>query len=545
MANNRDTPVLIAGGGPVGMTLALNLARYGIKSLLVERNTTTTSAPKMDLTNGRSMELFRRLGLIESLRAVGVPEDNCFDIAWITSLAQHELHRFKYPSSRERQGQIRAINDGSFTQEAGMRVSQIVIEPVLKTAIDANPLIDVRFGTSFERIVSQDPSSVVAEIRDVKSDRLQTIRCGYLAGCDGGGSRVRRQLGIDLEGSESVATAYMVHFRSDARDLLQRWGTTWHYQSSFGTMIAQNDHDIWTLQCIRPPGSDLSAIDPRALLEEWAGRKFEYEILQANPWDAHFVVAERFQRGRLILAGDAAHQFVPTGGYGMNSGMADAADLAWKLAALLQGWGGPSLIEAFEAERKPTAWFHLTASSRHVGVRIAIDQAYSEAGDLHGDDSSARARRAALGRKIAELGNIENESWGVEHGYRYDLSPIIASEPNPPPIDPITYRPSTWPGARLPHVYLNDGISIHDKLGLYFTLIMFADLDAHGFEEAAARLRIPLKVLRIAQAGLREIFERDILLVRPDQHIAWRGDTLPSDCARILIQASGNATGAR
>ncbi|MGH8595358.1 MAG: FAD-dependent monooxygenase, partial [Gammaproteobacteria bacterium] len=240
-----DIPVLIAGGGPVGMTLALNLARYGVRSMIVERNATTTIVPKMDLTNGRSMELFRRLGLIETLRKAGVPEDNCFDIAWITSLSAHELHRFKYPSSRARQAHIRAINDGSFTQEAGMRVSQVVIEPVLKAAVDASPLIDVRFGTSFERLVNQD-DTVLAEIREVATDRGATVRCRYLAGCDGGGSRVRRQLEIELEGTESVARAYMVHFRSDARDLLQRFGPTWHYQSPLGTLIAQNDHDIWT-----------------------------------------------------------------------------------------------------------------------------------------------------------------------------------------------------------------------------------------------------------------------------------------------------------
>lgn len=539
MTNNLDTPILIAGGGPVGMTLALNLARYGVRSLLVERNTTTTSAPKMDLTNGRSMELFRRLGLIEKLRAVGVPEDNGFDIAWITSLSAYELHRFEYPSSRQRQAQIRAVNDGSFTQEAGMRVSQIVIEPVLKTAVDEDPLIDVRFGTAFERIVDQDATGVTAEVRASESDRINTVRCQYLAGCDGGGSRVRRQLGIELDGQESVGTAYMVHFRSEARDVLQRWGVTWHYQCPFGTLIAQNDRDIWTLQCFRPPGSDLSDVDPGALLEAWAGCNFDYEILQANPWDAHFVVAQKFQSGRIVLAGDAAHQFVPTGGYGMNSGMADAAGLAWKLAALVQGWGGARLIEAFEAERKPTAWFHLAASSRHVGVRMAIDQAYRDAGDLSGDDSGACERRAALGRKIAELGNIENESWGVEHGYRYDQSPIVAYETAPPPVDPITYRPTTWPGARLPHVYLSDGVSIHDKLGFYFTLIDFGNTDTHTFEDAAARLHVPLTVLRIAQSGLRNIYERTLLLVRPDQHVAWRGDEVPRDCTRIIELAIG------
>lgn len=540
MASDIETPVLIAGGGPVGMTLALNLARYGVPSLLVERNPTTTRHPKMDLTNGRSMELFKRLGINERLRDAGIPRDNPFDVVWLTSLAGHELHRFNYPSANEAEKALREHNDGSQASEAPLRVSQIVIEPVLKQAAEENPLIDVRFSTAFERIVAQDAQGVIAEIRDQLSGEVTQVRCAFLAGCDGGGSRVRRLLGIELDGELAAAQAYMVHFRSKAPELFGPWGITWHYQSATGTTIAQDDKDIYTLQAWIIPGLGIDKMAPGEVLERWAGTTFDYEILQSNQWAGNFVVARRYRSGRVLLAGDAAHQFFPTGGYGMNSGIADAAALSWVLAAQVQGWGGPALLEAYDRERRPTAWWHLEASRRHVGVRIEIGEVYATAGDLDGEGADAEARRRAAGKKIAALGNAENESWGVELGYRYDSSPVIFAEADPPPIDPLTYRPDTWPGARLPHVFLEEGVSVHDKLGLYFTLLALDDVSSGALEEMARELAIPLAVVRLHRPDLRKIYERDLLLVRPDQHIAWRGDTLPADLRGLLTRVVGH-----
>lgn len=541
MADLIEAPVLIAGGGPVGMTLALNLARYGVRSVLIERNPETTRHPKMDLTNGRSMELFKRLGLAEELRDAGVPRDNAFDISWVTSLVGHELHRFHYPSANAKRAIILAENDGSHGSEPPLRVSQVQIEPVLKRAIDASPLVDVRFGTAFERIVEQDDDGVTVEISDCASGALQTVRCQYLAGCDGGGSRVRRRLGIELDGDMAVAGAHMVHFRTDARDLLQRWGPVYHLQTGGGTIIAQNDHDIYTLQAWLIPGMGVEDMRPEDVLEGWIGTSFDYEILQANPWTANFVVAQRYRQGRVLLAGDAAHQFIPTGGYGMNSGIADAAGLSWVLAACVQGWAGDTLLDAYEAERRPTAWWHLEAARRHMNVRLEIGAVYAEAGDLTGDSCEADVKRAEAGRKIAALGNAENESWGVEFGYRYDASPVVCVEPDPPTIDPLTYHPTTWPGARLPQVYLEDGHSVHDRLGLWFTLLAIDTVDGTAIAAAAKALGIPLEIVSLGRPDLRALYERDLVLVRPDQHVAWRGDNLPDDLAVLLRHVTGQA----
>ncbi|MCA0246448.1 MAG: FAD-dependent monooxygenase [Proteobacteria bacterium] len=499
----RHVPVLIAGGGPVGMTLARTLAFHGVRCLLVERNPSTTRHPKMDITNGRSMELFRRLGLADKLRAVAVPEANNFDVSWITSLARdaggRELHRFRYPSVVEKRAEILTRNDGTQSREPAMRVSQVMIEPVLRDAIVGHPLIDARWGVGLEDF-EQDADGVTVTLRVTESGATEQVRCDFLAGCDGGSSRVRAKLDIALEGRAAVAQRYMIHFRSDARDLLQAFGVAWHYQTGKGTLIAQDDKDAWTLQTRPPPGVDLASVDPNALLDAWAGRSFEREILVANPWVTHLLLAERYSAGRVFLAGDSAHQYIPTGGYGMNTGIGDAVDLGWKLAATLKGYAGPGLLASYEKERRPVGLRNRLASERHTGVRIKIAELYESERDPD-----------ALGRAIAALGNAENESWGIEFGYRYDGVDG----------DPVVYQPTTAPGARLPSTFLRDGSALYDHLGPWFTLLRFGDADPSPLIDSAP---VPLETVIVDDAHLAPIYGANLVLVRPDTHVAWRGN---------------------
>ena len=270
----KSVPVLIAGGGPVGMTLACELARRGIACMLVERNATTTRYPKMDITNARSMELFRRLALVDGLRSVAVSEDNNFDVSWVTSLTGHELHRFRYPSVNEWRRRIRENNDGGMPGEPPMRVSQVEIEPVLQRAVQAFSTVEARWSVTFEEL-TQDAQGVTATLRGADGASEQ-VRCRYLVGCDGGSSQVRHCLGIRLA---RVMDRLLVHFRSTSHDVLQHFGVAWHYQSPKGTLIAQNDRDIWTFQARFPHDAAPEMIDTGAMLRDFAGRDFDYEIL--------------------------------------------------------------------------------------------------------------------------------------------------------------------------------------------------------------------------------------------------------------------------
>ena len=481
------------------MTLARTLARFGVRSLLVERNASTTRHPKMDITNGRSMELFRRLGVADKLRAVAVPEENNFDVSWITSLTGRELHRFKYPSVTEKRAEILKKNDGTQPREPAMRVSQVVIEPVLQAAIVNHPLVEARWGVAFEGFV-QDETGVTCTLRVAETGATEQVRCDYLAGCDGGSSIVRDGLGIGLEGKSKVAHRYMIHFKSDSRGLLQAFGVAWHYQTALGTLIAQDDTNTWTLQTRPPPGVDPAAIDPGPLLDKWAGRGFPRNILVANPWFTHLLLAERYRAGRVFLAGDAAHQYIPTGGYGMNTGIGDAIDLGWKLAAAVKGFGSANLLASYEKERRPVGLRNRLASERHTGVRIKIAELYEKERDPD-----------ALARGIAALGNAENESWGIEFGYRYDGVEG----------DPVRYEPTTAPGARLPSTFLRDGTALYDRLGPWFTLLRFGDADPSPIIDTAPA---PLETVIVDDPALAAIYEAKLVLVRPDTHVAWRGD---------------------
>jgi 2-polyprenyl-6-methoxyphenol hydroxylase-like FAD-dependent oxidoreductase len=509
--------------------------------MLVERNETTTRHPKMDITNARSMELFRRMGIAEELRAVAVAEDHPFDVSWITSFAGHELHRFRYPSVVEARERIRRNNDGTQPREAPMRVSHTEIEPVLKRAIERMAGVDVRFGVQLVDL-AQDGHGVTATLRRKLDDATETVRCAYLVGCDGGSSQVRRCLDIPLSGQSNVMQRFMTHFKSDAREVLQRWGFAWHYQSNHGTLIAQNDRDTWTLHSRFPESASGGEPDPAALVRRFVGVDIEHRILVANPWTPHLVVADRYVKGRVLIAGDAAHQYIPTGGYGMNTGIGDACDVAWKLAAILHGFGGPALIESYEAERRPVGLRNCEMAGRHNQVRVQIGKLYDA--PLEAPGAEGASARAYASGQIRTLGNAENESFGIELGYIYADSPLVFPESGASvPAETLTYVPTAMPGARLPSVFLDDGSALYDRLGDWFTLLVLGDDPdaADAFQRAATMRGLPFTLLKLDQPQLLAVYAARLVLVRPDNHVAWRGNRIADDtaAARVLARALG------
>lgn len=565
-----ETQVLIAGGGPVGLTLALELAHRGISTVVVERNETTTEHPRVDVTNGRSMEHFRRLGVAEELRESGVPLDHPMDVVWCSRLAEWELARFAYPSVEVAREITRSVNDGSLPLEPYLRISQVVLEPVLRDLVDAHRRAEVRFGWALDSF-EEDERGVNATVRSSDTGGLQPIHASYLVGCDGAGSLTRARLGIELEGASTgdllrgmggggVVRAmgrlargflrgqkppdgrlYLVHFRSKDRPFFERFGTAWQVRSPTGaTLVSQNDSDTWTLHVPLRAGANPEIMDPKNVLFEVLGREFDCEVLGASAWMPRLALAKSYGRGRVWLAGDSAHQMIPSGAYGMNTGVGDAMNLGWKLAALLEGWGGPALLSSYETERLPIGRRNRDASARHTSVRMQVSGLHGP--HLHEDSPKGESARAKAGEQIRVLGNLENEALGLEIGDRYDGSPVICGESGEAPNwSAEAYTPSTWPGARPPSVFLEDGTALFDRFGPGFTLLRFADVGVERLVDAARERGVPLWVVDLRDDHARSLYERDLVLIRPDQHVAWRGDHAPENAGAVVDRVRGAA----
>ncbi|MEM7282659.1 MAG: FAD-dependent monooxygenase, partial [Pseudomonadota bacterium] len=548
-----ETPVLIAGGGPVGLVLAHELDYQGVNAILVERNPSTTRHPKMDITNGRSMEIFHRLGVDNMLRDVAVPGDHPVSVIWCNNMVGDELARFDYPSVDEARKKLTENNDGTMALEPGMRVSQVLLEPVLKDNLEKNSEhIQLMFGWALES-VTQDSNGVLATIKSTDSGETREIKCQYLAGCDGAGSIARRELGIPINtitpndfasskdhrsdfldsargeppaDAPAIDPMFMIHWESNDLELFERFGIAWHIQSPLRwSIISQNDKDTWTVHTPIPMFPWIENVDPKEALFKLFGCEFDCNVLVANPWYPRLGLADNYGAGRVWLAGDSVHQVIPTGGYGMNTGVGDAMALGWVLAANVNGWGGPELLKAYEVERRHVGARNRLASARHAAVRGKI-RMETTTDSLLEQSPQADEDRRRLGAFIQDAGNLENEAWGIEWGYRYDESPVICHETGEPPAyEWEYYEPTTWPGGRPPNLFLDDGQPLFDLFGHGFTLLNFSDTSCQSLTSAAEDVGLPLKVINIADRKAADLYERNLVLVRPDQHVAWRGDT--------------------
>ncbi|KAL3477473.1 FAD binding domain-containing protein [Aspergillus californicus] len=556
----HDTNVLIIGAGPVGMLLAYQLSRLNIPCLIAERNRDTTKWPKMDLTNCRSMEILRTLGLADAYRAQAdaVGSDATFDSIFVTSLAPQGrgLAEWRIPSVDEQREYIKAHNDGTQPAEPGQRCSQIIFEAWLKGVLCGKDNVTAEFGWTYTGHV-ETADGVTATLVD-GTGGTRTVRARYLVGCDGGSSRVRKSAGIRMLGGQIPVRFYLVHFRSAelARNL--HFGRFWHaFLVGTGFLIDQDEKDTFTAHYPLPEGVS-GPLDPREIVYKMLGGclgkwivKID-EILVHSEWQPSFSVAERYysENGRVILAGDAAHRNPPHGGYGMNSGVVDAVDLGWRLAAVLKGYGGEALLKAYGDERRPMMIRALQRSHRHVLEHVVLGGMYNEVLDsLVGTSSEADQKRdLALVKEYITTSGPETLDRGIELDLRYDHSPFIYPDGTPKGSwDVKMYRPSTRPGSRAPHVFLKDGVtSVYDVFGPEWTLVCFVEDRDGGISnliDAAERLSFPVKCVDLTgEDHVRQIWERDFVLVRPDTHIAWRADRGPSsaeEAETILRVVSG------
>jgi 2-polyprenyl-6-methoxyphenol hydroxylase-like FAD-dependent oxidoreductase len=535
-----DSDVLIVGAGPTGLTLAIDLGRRGVRCTLVEQEEQPAFLPKMERVNARSMEIYRRMGLAEKIRAAGLRADCPMDVYIVLSLTEPPLLHLPYPSVEQARAQTRASNDGTLPLEPYQLISQYTLEPLLKSVAETMPSLRVRFGWEFVGLW-QESAGVTARLRSVKGE-VQEIRAAYLVGCDGGASAVRRELGIGLSGEGNLLELRQALFRCD--ELFERLpigagpghGRHYHVADDKATfLIMQDSTKHWTLHSVLDSDDKM-----KTEFERTVGIAVNYEMLSCAPWRQNLLLADAYGKDRVFLAGDAVHLVIPTGGLGMNSGVGDAIDLSWKLAATLAGWGGPNLLKSYEVER------------RQIGERNVGASRYATIGrrkwrgmwrpNLR-DDSAAGADTR---RNLAAVADVEqrksNEMIGAELGYRYVDSPIIANVPGGPEHLFREYQPTTWPGARLPHVWLDDGTPMQDCIPDGYAILKLggAKADAGGLQSALRDRGAPATVIEVPDSRAREVYGCDLILVRPDLHVVWRGHGTPEEPARIAAIATGH-----
>lgn len=529
--------VLIVGAGPVGLGLAIELGSRGIDCVVVEQNDRVGYNPRAKLTNVRSMELMRRWGIADRLRnASPMPKGYPSDVVFATHLNGPLLARFENAFYTKCDG-------CEWYSESAAWLPQYTLEQVLLERALELPSVSICFSTRLESF-TDDGREVAAVVTDLATSARRTVRGRYLVGADGGRSRVRELLNIGMSGLGAISPNFNVLFRAPALASMHDKGLAvqyWMVNSTVPSLMGPMDEDgLWYLIATRiGKGVDPATIDAKELVRMATGLDFDMEIISRDPWVAHRLIADRYRVGNVLLAGDACHLHPPFGGFGMNMGLGDAVDLGWKLAGAIQGWGGEGLLDSYETERKPV---HERVMDEAVtNYSLVGNQLVNE--NIERDDAVGETARAELGQTILSSKLREFRNLGLILGYQYKNSPLIAEEAGEAPAETVTeYYPSAYPGRLAPHFRLDDGSSVYDHFGPGYTLLTEQDgdsADCAALREAAQGAGVPLAIVHVSGTRFRELYGCGHALVRPDQHIAWRGQTLPSDAAALLDRVRG------
>jgi 2-polyprenyl-6-methoxyphenol hydroxylase-like FAD-dependent oxidoreductase len=533
-SKSMSTSVLIIGAGPVGLTLAMDLASRGIIVQVVEtRRAGEPPNVKCNHVSARSMEVFRRLGVARKLRETGLPADYPNDCAYRTTTTVIEMSRIPIPSRRERYTATGGPDTDWPTAEPPHRINQIYLEPVLFAHAAAMDGLTIRSRTAFEDFVETD-DGIVATLRNLESDTTFDIRADVLVGCDGARSAVRKAIGASLHGTPVIQRVQSTYIR--APDLLGMMGApAWMTLSlnprRCGTVVAIDGRETWLIHNhLNREDETFESVDRDASIRAILGvdSTFNYEVLTEEDWVGRRLVADRFRKGRAFICGDAAHLWMPYAGYGMNAGIADATNLAWLLAARLQGWAPEAILDAYEAERLPiteqVSRFAMDMAGKVLGQRRAVPEEIEMAGP-EGD-----AVRQRVGQAAYDLNVQQYCCGGLNFGYFYDRSPIIAYDGMEQPAYTMAdFTPSTVPGCRAPFVSLSDGRPVFDALGPGYTLLRLdPDAVVAPFIHAMQAAGVPMQLVDVVPGEGATLYDRQLVIVRTDQHVAWRGDRLPS-----------------
>jgi 2-polyprenyl-6-methoxyphenol hydroxylase-like FAD-dependent oxidoreductase len=543
MTRRVNTEVLIVGSGPVGISLAMDLAQRGVGVTLVEmRAAGEPPSVRCNHVSARTMEIYRRLGIADNVRNAGLPADYPNDVAFRTTAIGIEMARIPIPCRAERYTAKGGPDTWWPTPEPPHRINQIYLEPMLFACAVARPRLRILSRTRVSDF-EQHEDGVMAIAEDLDSNESFQICTRYLIGCDGAHSDIRHRIGVKLIGDATVISVQSTYIL--APDLLEMmpsraWAIDCLNPRSWGLVFAIDGRERWLIHNFMP------LVDRDRGIREILGvaPAFAFKILDQEDWTGRRMIAHRFRDRRVFLCGDAAHIWVPFAGYGMNAGIADAMNLSWMLAGVIRGWADPALLDAYEIERHPiteqVSRYAMNTSLARASQRAAIPNNIEQAG-AEGD-----AARARVGREAYEINVGPFCCGGLNFGYFYDASPIIAYDGEPAPGYTIyDFTQSTVPGCRTPHLWLRDGRSLYDTLGSDFALLRFdPKVEIGALVEAATLRGVPMAVVDVDADEAAALYPHKLLLSRPDQHVAWRGDKPPDDPLSLIDQVRGAPAGA-
>ncbi len=586
----NDLDVLVVGGGPVGLSLAGDLGWRGVNAMLVERGDGSIFQPKMDGVNVRTMEFCRRWGITEAVRQCGYPRDYPQDMIYLTSFNGFELGREDFATPNGGVEDRRTSN----SPESRFRCPQNLFDPILRDFASRQPTTSLAYRTRLEAFVDRG-DHVVSTLVDERSGERRDLRSRYLVGCDGAASTVRQKLGITMSGLGTLTYTTNVLFRCPALSGYGRIRPGYRYmfigtEGTWATAVAISGRDIWRLSIIGGPDPvERDEAHVRAALERIIGAPLDFEILSIVPWVRRELVADRWRSDNVFLAGDAAHVTSPTGGFGMNLGIADAVDLAWKLEAMLRGWGGRALLDSYQAEREPVA----RRAVREASGNLLRTLSPGEQPGLLDETAEGALLRYRVGQRFSATMLREWYKQGIDLGYVYSGSPVIepesedfeaqaaeqaAAQHQTPPAGRLTdgtplsasmlrewqrlamhravgvdvkaswqeipahevmlYRQTARPGARAPHVWLGEKASTLDWFGRGFALVVSPGAEpasVQALQSACDQRGMALSCHADGGADVAERYAAPLVLVRPDGHVAWRGRSLDTAQALALV----------
>lgn len=549
MNHKQSTQVLIVGAGPVGLTLAMDLAIRGVQVLIAEtRSAGEAPSVKCNHVSARTMEIFRRLGVAPDVRNAGLPEEYPNDVSYRTTFVGQELSRIPIPARKFRYTSTSGPDTWWPTPEPPHRINQIFLEPILFAHAAAMSNITILNRVRIDDF-SQDETCIRASGTSLEDGRTLEFDASYLVGCDGGKSIIRKKIGAKLSGTDIVGRVQSTYFRAPDLINLQKHDPAWATFSlnprRSGNVYAIDGKETWLLHnYLKPSETDFEAIDRDWAIREILGvdSSFQYEILSKEDWFARRLVADKFRDRRAFICGDASHLWVPMAGYGMNAGIADAMNLSWQLAAVLNGWGHSGILRGYETERLPITEQVSFFAMNHAYALQAKRE--SVPGDLESDTQEGQAAREKAGRELYELNVQQYCCAGLNFGYYYDKSPLISYDGEGNPAYTMNqFISSTVPGCRTPHFWLprNDGReSIYDVCGHDFALLRFdPSINVQPITEAAKTRSVPLKVIDVPPGVAGPEYNQKLVLSRPDQHVAWRGNAAPSDSSALIDLVRG------